>query len=379
MDQLADQRVSILGTGIALVGIVKSSPRIAAIGTALSLTQLIADYVKKQPSSNDSKLQLCPVPTTVEPPFGPKFHWVLGTPNDVAPVLGSGSKISLNDLLKPYQTEKTLPDFPAVRLQPTKPSKSSASNTSRSPHANPPLQARANSAPPTLAFLSGTVRDERGNPMMGAVVTLTSSSFTGSAPEARLTDADGGYSFADVAGRYFLAARFNSALSDQELRSGSQPVTLDLRQRSLVDLKVQPVKREELARDLTPDERRRVIDFLADAAQAESDAYYANDPQYLAYYYAGPALQRQNNVFAHNSRHAIKGSLEEGHVRSVHYFPENQTVKVNTVEVWSYTYLNPTTGAGIQSHTAQPTEQIITIQFQQTQQRWYITQVEFMH
>ncbi len=145
--------------------------------------------------------------------------------------LGSGSLLSVGELLKPYQPGNTgILNFPPGRVLTAPP----AVDTQAPRRVTWQQAAVPMSIAPVLATVSGMVLDERGNPVAGAVVSLTASSIAYTQPQARMTLADGSYRFMDTPGEYFISARLGG---DRD--SGSHKVTLTPGSPSNLNLSVQ--------------------------------------------------------------------------------------------------------------------------------------------
>src|SRR5207302_1948679 len=101
-----------------------------------------------------------------------------------------------------------IPNFPAGKLL-TPPPAGAIKLPRYMPWEDQPQQRPIVSAP-VLALVSGRVLHERGSPVAGAVVSLTTSAIASSLPESRMTANDGSYHFADFPGEYFISARMGS-------------------------------------------------------------------------------------------------------------------------------------------------------------------------
>ena len=379
---LADQKVSIAGQAVGFIADLKESPKLAALGDAMQLASAVADYLQKQRAATPPNLELCPATAGDASRLGFSSLSILGTRPDIDQLSRNGWNSSIAELLKPYQSNSpTIPNFNSSRL-----TSQLGSILGSAPAAVQPGQSQAagnrlqlpawvNPPPvPQQASINGTVRDEYGNPISGAIVSLVASFITTAQPQWRMTFENGFYSFADVPGLYSISARVSGR--NGELRSDNQVVNLSAGNPSRVDLRLLPQARNTTVEPIRPEQKSMIIDFIAAADRSETRAALDGDSSYLERFYAGEALAMAREHFASERKSATAHQLESGQVRDIRYVPIS-TIEVDTVEVWSQVSFDPRTGRQISTQAGKELPQTITIQ--QTRGGWYITNVQFRH
>jgi hypothetical protein len=376
---LANQKVSMAGQLIGLVGKFKESPKLSAIGDVIGLAYQFADYMQKHNGTSDRSIALCPAGSGVTSPFGSPFS-ILGTRSDIQTLMGNGWNSSISKLLRPYQsTSPAIPGFTFPNLANQLGSTFGNAPSSDQPGQNLPPGSKLQNppwlnpmAPPKQANLSGTVLNEHGNPVSGAIVSLVASFITTAQPQWRMTFEDGSYSFADAPGAYSISARLSSR--GGELRSDSQLVNLSADNPSRINLCLLRPAATTIA-EVGPEQKSMIIDFIAAADRSQTRAAFDGDSSYLERHFAGRALAMVRQHFDNNRRSATVSRLESGQVQRIHYNPADLQIEVDTVEVWSHIAYDPRTGREISRQTGRQEPQSITIQ--QTPDGWYITNVQF--
>lgn len=358
---LADQKVSIAGQALGFVADLKESPKLAALGDAMQLASTVADYIQKHSGTTTPNLELCPAPAGDASRFGFSGFSILGTRTDIDQLGRSGWNSSIGELLKPYQS--TSPAIPRLNL-------SSLTSQLASPLLSPPAVA----PPVQQATINGTVLDEQGNPVSGAVVSLVASFLTTARPQWRMTFDNGSYSFADVPGLYSISARVTGR--NGEMRSDNQVVNLAAGNPSKIDLRLLAPARTTTQEQISPEQKSMIIDFIAGADRSETRAAFDGDSSYLERFYAGPALAMAREHLARERNSATAHRLESGQVRNIRYLPVS-TIEVDTVEIWSEILFDSRTGRQISTRIGQELPQTITIE--QTRGGWYITNIQFHH
>jgi hypothetical protein len=364
---LADEKVAVTGDGLAFLAMINENPRIEAIGHAVDVVHFIAEQINKNQGRGVTTLELCSVPQSVKPPQGYRSLSILGTQTDMQTIGGSSSRRSMPsvaDLLKPYESQnKSIPSFPTI----SPPSIGNSTPQQQGPwRYTAPIQ--------ILAAVAGSVLDEHGNEIAGAVVSLTPSTITSAQPQWRMTRDDGSYSFEGAPGEYFISARLASSISGGELDSGSATVSLTTASASKVNLYVHPHSRAETEEgEVSAEQKAMIIDFIAAADRAEWRASREGNPGYLEDFYTGEALKYANGTISGDMERGAVAWLNSGHVEAIRYFPKTLTILVDTVEVWSYTVVTDEVN---QTHTGRPSPQTITIR-QTPWGMWYISEIQF--